>query len=61
LLSQQDPNSLHLEVSGAMGELIKALAPYPLQDLETENPSLEEVFLAYYQTPGARAGQGGEL
>jgi hypothetical protein len=25
------------------------LADYPISDLETERPSLEEIFLAYYE------------
>ena len=38
-----------LQVAGDMGRLIGALAGLPVQDLETERPSLEELFLAYYQ------------
>jgi ABC-2 type transport system ATP-binding protein len=56
LLGQPTPDSLHLEVSGAMDALVKALGSYPLQDLETERPSLEEVFLAYYRD-GSPAGK----
>jgi len=29
--------------------LIKALAAFPVSDLQTEHPSLEEVFLTYYK------------
>jgi ABC-2 type transport system ATP-binding protein len=56
LLGQAGPDSLHLEVTGAMDGLVRALAAYPLQDLETERPSLEEIFLAYYRD-GAPAGK----
>lgn len=38
-----------LEVKGEMNGLIKALANYPVVDLEINKPSLEEVFLKYYE------------
>ena len=57
LLAQAAPDSLHLEVAGEMDALVKALAAYPLQDLETERPSLEEVFLAYYREQTATGGK----
>jgi ABC-2 type transport system ATP-binding protein len=41
---------LLLQVSGEMDGLLKAVAAYPVSDFETEHPSLEEVFLAYYET-----------
>ncbi len=44
-----DRTTLALEVEGEMDGLIKALAAWPVSDLETVRPSLEEVFLAYYQ------------
>jgi ABC-2 type transport system ATP-binding protein len=37
-----------LQVAGEMDELIKALGAFPVSDLETHRPSLEEVFLRYY-------------
>jgi ABC-2 type transport system ATP-binding protein len=43
-----------LHVGGDMDRLIKTLAAFPVSDLETERPSLEEVFLAYYE--GDRKG-----
>jgi ABC-2 type transport system ATP-binding protein len=47
---EQDPRgSVLLQVSGEMDGLIKALAAFPVSDFETERPSLEEVFLAYYE------------
>jgi len=44
-------NELHItvQVEGELDGLIKALAVYPVSDLETERPSLEEIFLAYYE------------
>jgi beta-exotoxin I transport system ATP-binding protein len=35
-----------------MDGLIKALAAFPVSDFETERPSLEEIFLAYYEGDG---------
>jgi ABC-2 type transport system ATP-binding protein len=39
-----------LQVEGDMEELIQALGRLPVRDLETSRPSLEEVFLRYYQS-----------
>lgn len=49
LLSQDDETSVLLQVEGEMDKLIKALAAFPVSDFETERPSLEEIFLAYYE------------
>jgi ABC-2 type transport system ATP-binding protein len=49
VLSQANGLSVTLQVSGEMDGLIKALATFPVSDFETEHPTLEEVFLAYYQ------------
>ena len=49
LLSQDDGMNVRLQVEGEMDDLIKALAQYPVSDFETEHPSLEEIFLAYYR------------
>jgi ABC-2 type transport system ATP-binding protein len=40
---------IKLQVEGDMDGLIKALAAFPVQDFESERPSLEEIFLAYYE------------
>ena len=45
---QRDGTSLLVQVEGEMDALIKALAVYPVIDLETERPTLEEVFLTQY-------------
>ncbi len=55
LVSQPAPDSLLLEVAGSVDALVKALGAYSLQDFETERPSLEEVFLAYYRENGTPA------
>ena len=49
VLSQDDSTSVLLQVEGEMDGLIKALAAFPVSDFETERPSLEEIFLAYYE------------
>ncbi len=48
-LKRDDSGSALLQVEGRMDPLIKALAAFPVRDLETEHPSLEEIFLAYYE------------
>ena len=48
LLSDSDGTTAYLQVEGEMDGLIKALAAFPVTDFETERPSLEEIFLAFY-------------
>ena len=55
LLEQDERRGVVLQVEGEMDALIKALAAFPVSDFETERPSLEEIFLAYY------ADEGGEV
>jgi ABC-2 type transport system ATP-binding protein len=50
LLSQDDSRSVELQVEGEMDALIKTLATYTVSDFETHRPSLEEVFMAYYES-----------
>ncbi len=45
---QRDGANLMVQVEGEMDALIKALSGYPVIDLETERPTLEEVFLTHY-------------
>jgi ABC-2 type transport system ATP-binding protein len=49
LLSPGDGTSMLLQMEGEMDGLIKTLAGFPVSDFETERPSLEEIFLAYYE------------
>jgi ABC-2 type transport system ATP-binding protein len=49
LLSESNGLRVHLQVEGEMDGLIKALSLFPVTDLELERPSLEEVFLAFYE------------
>lgn len=48
LIERSDGASVLLKVAGDMDQLIKALAAYPVIEVDTERPSLEEIFLAYY-------------
>ena len=49
LLSRNDGTSVTLQVEGAMDALIKTLADFPVSNLDTERPSLEEIFLTFYE------------
>ncbi|MFZ0531795.1 MAG: ABC transporter ATP-binding protein [Anaerolineales bacterium] len=48
-LTQDDSQNVTMHVEGEMDALIKALGSYQVLNFETEHPSLEEVFLAYYK------------
>jgi ABC-2 type transport system ATP-binding protein len=50
VLSQVDQICLLLQVTGDMEMLVHSLGSLPVLDLETERPSLEEVFLTYYKS-----------
>jgi ABC-2 type transport system ATP-binding protein len=49
VLSADEGQSVTLQVEGEMDSLIKVLSAFPVSDFETERPSLEEIFLAYYK------------
>jgi ABC-2 type transport system ATP-binding protein len=49
VLSKDDGTSVLLQIEGEMDGLIKALSALPVSDFDTEHPSLEEIFLAYYE------------
>jgi ABC-2 type transport system ATP-binding protein len=49
VLSQSNGLRVHLQVEGELDGLIKTLASFPVGDIEIERPSLEEIFLAYYE------------
>jgi beta-exotoxin I transport system ATP-binding protein len=50
LLRHDDGTRVTLQVEGDMDRLIVILGDFPVRDLETTRPSLEELFLAYYRT-----------
>ncbi len=54
-LSKGDATHVTLQVEGEMDRLIKALAGLPVSTLETEHPSLEDIFLTYYRSEKAKA------
>jgi ABC-2 type transport system ATP-binding protein len=54
ILSRDNGLNITLQIEGRMDGLVKALASFPVHDLETTKPSLEEVFLTYYATERAR-------
>jgi ABC-2 type transport system ATP-binding protein len=49
---RRDGNMVHLQAREGIDPLIKALARYSVLDLRTEQPSLEDIFLAYYTGDG---------
>ncbi len=48
VLSRDDGMSVTMQVEGKMDQLVKTLATFPILDLETVRPSLEDTFLTYY-------------
>lgn len=50
-----DQRSYTLEVAGEMDGFIKTLAEFPVRELSIHRPSLEEVFLKYYQDDAREA------
>ncbi|MGE5552104.1 MAG: ABC transporter ATP-binding protein [Bacteroidota bacterium] len=51
-----DGNRLKFAYHGQMGPLLKALSVLEVQDLTINDPSLEEVFRAFYHNGGAEGG-----
>lgn len=49
LLEQKEGITAILQVEGEVDPLIKALAAFPVVDIQSEHLSLEEIFLAYYK------------
>jgi ABC-2 type transport system ATP-binding protein len=49
VISQTGQTSATLQVTGDMELLVQSLGRLPVLDLETDRPSLEEVFLTFYQ------------
>jgi ABC-2 type transport system ATP-binding protein len=58
---RRDGAMVHLQARDGIDALLKAIARYTVVDLRTEQPSLEDVFLAYFSgTNVARAGDEDE-
>lgn len=49
VLSEVDGSIATLQVAGDMEAFVQALGKLPVLDIETERPTLEEVFLSYYK------------
>lgn len=49
VLNRDDGQAVTLQIEGDMDRLFKTLYTFPVLDFETERPSLEEIFLAYYE------------
>ena len=47
-----DGHTLHLSISSGLDNVVKAAAQYPITGLTSQEPSLEEVFLRYYEDDG---------
>jgi len=54
---QRQGDVVHLEVRDNIDAALKAIARYPVVDLRTEQPSIEQVFLAYYHEGAAPAAE----
>ncbi len=55
LRSDEEKTTYTLEITGEMDPFIKALANFPVKDLEIYKPSLEVVFLKYYREEAEEA------
>lgn len=49
ILSQNGSDQIKFQTTGDIQKVIQTLGTLPVQDLETEHPSLEEIFLTYYK------------
>ena len=47
-----DGHSLRLQVSGGQDAVVKKAAEYSVVSLSSHEPSLEEIFLRYYEADG---------
>lgn len=56
-----DGHSLRLAVSGGLDDVIKAAAQHPVVNLTSQEPSLEEIFLRYYEDDGAAAKEASHV
>ena len=52
---------LRLSVSGSADAVIKAAAKYPVVSLTSHEPSLEDIFLRYYENDGQVAREAGSV
>ncbi len=57
---RRENNTVRLRVREGLDDLIKAIANYQVVDLRTEQASLEEIFLAYYEEAPKEEGRAHE-
>jgi ABC-2 type transport system ATP-binding protein len=58
-VASPDGRTLHLVLQGGADSVVKVAAQYPLVSLTSHEPSLEDIFLRYYQAQPAPAGAAG--
>ena len=56
-----DGHTLRLSVSGGLDAVVKAAAQYSVVSLTSQEPSLEEVFLRYYEGDGLAAKEASHV
>ncbi len=56
-----DGHTLRLTIQGAADEVIKAAAQYPVVTLTSHEPSLEDIFLRYYEGDSLAAREAGHV
>jgi ABC-2 type transport system ATP-binding protein len=54
-------HTLRIEMQGAPDAVIKAAAGHPVVSLSSHEPSLEDIFLRYYEGNGQRAREGHDV
>ena len=58
---RRDGNTVHVQSRDSLDAVIKAIGRYQVVDLRTEQPSLEEIFLAYYSNTGTEEKADAEV
>jgi ABC-2 type transport system ATP-binding protein len=56
-----DGHTMRLSLSGGLDGVIKAAAQYPVTGLTSQEPSLEEVFLRYYESDGVASKEASHV
>jgi ABC-type uncharacterized transport system ATPase subunit len=59
--SLADGHTLRLVVSGELDAVVKEAAQYPVINLTSHEPNLEEIFLRYYQNDGLAVKEGSHV
>jgi ABC-2 type transport system ATP-binding protein len=57
---RRDGKVVHLQVRSNLDGALKAIARFPVRDIRTEQPSLEDVFLAFYKDQTSEVTRGAE-